>query len=74
MFLTITAGASEWGYEKGVKRKLHLEEKQVMTETEGLDMNGLTKTEQNTALGNMVSPSLMAALTRHATINFLKYG
>ena len=73
MFLTITAGASEWGYENGVKRKLHLIEKQVMTETEGQNLNDLTKTEQNTGLGNMVSPSLMDALTTHATINFLKY-
>ncbi len=72
MFLTVTAGASEWAYEDGVKRKFTVSEKQVMTETEGQNLDGLNQTEKNTGMGNMVSPSLMEALTHHASIHFLK--
>jgi C-5 cytosine-specific DNA methylase len=72
MFLTVTAGASEWAYEDGVKRKFTVSEKQIMTETEGQNLDGLNQTEKNTGMGNMVSPSLMEALTHHASIHFLK--
>jgi len=73
MFLTITAGASEWVYKGGEPRKLFLPEKQILTETEGMDYSGLTQTQANTAQGNMVSASLMDAICRHVITHILKY-
>lgn len=72
VFSTITASGCEWVYESGVRRKLHLNEKKILTETEGLNLGGLSSRQQNIGLGNMVQPSLMRAIVAHVQENILK--
>jgi len=73
IFCTMTATGSEYfyGYD-GVRRDLTIDERLVLTELEGLKLQGICNTDQKRLLGNMVQVSFSEALFRHIKLNFLK--
>lgn len=72
IFCTMTASGSEYVYESdGIPRKPTLEEKLVLTELEGYNLNGLSRVHQNKLLGNMVQISFAEALLNHIKVNIL---
>ena len=73
VFCTMTATGSEYLYGiDGVRRQPTIEERLVLTELEGLNLEGISKTDQKKLLGNMVQVSFSEALFRHIRYNILK--
>ena len=73
VFCTMTATGSELFYEiDGVERKPTISERLVLTEFEGMNFKGISKTAQKRGLGNMVQPSLMYAICKHIREHILK--
>lgn len=73
VFCTMTATGSEKFYEiDGVGREVTIQERLVLTEFEGMNFKGISKTGQKRGLGNMVQPSLMYAICKHIREHILK--
>ena len=73
VFCTMTATGSEYFYGiDGVRRQPTIEERLVLTELEGLNLEGISKTDQKKLLGNMVQVSFSEALFRHIKTQILK--
>ncbi len=73
VFCTMTASGSEYVYGlDGVRRKPTINERLVLTELEGLNLDGISTTDQKILLGNMVQISFSEALFRHIKTNILK--
>lgn len=74
VFNTMTASGGEWAYNNSGNRwHLVAWEKMVLTEFEGVNLDGLTQKQTNTGFGNMVLPSLMEVICRHIRENILKF-
>lgn len=73
VFCTMTATGSEFVFEfDGKRRKPTIKERQVLTELEGLNLEGIAEGNQKTLLGNMVQISFAEALFRHIRTHMLK--
>lgn len=73
VFCTMTATGSEYFYGlDGKRRKPTIEERLVLTELEGLNLDGIPETSQKRLLGNMVQVSFAEALFNHIKTNILK--
>lgn len=74
IFCTMTATGSEKAYGMdGKARDFTIAERLVLTELEGLELRGISQTNQKTLLGNMVQVSLAESLFRHIRENILRY-
>lgn len=75
VFCTMTATGNEFFYGlDGVRRKPRMWERLVLTELEGLNLEGIPETHQKTLVGNMVQVSFAEALFRHIRYNILRTG
>lgn len=73
VFCTMTATGSEKVYcHDGKERDLTIEERLVLTELEGLNLEGISKSYQKKLLGNMVQISFAEKLFLHVKENILQ--
>lgn len=73
VFCTMTASGSEkfYGFD-GKRRELTIGERLVLSELEGLRLDGISMTHQKRLVGNMVQVSFAEALFRHIRHTILK--
>lgn len=73
VFCTMTATGSEYLYGlDGKRRKPTMPERLILTELEGLNLDGIPETHQKKLVGNMVQVSFAEALFRHIIENILR--
>jgi site-specific DNA-cytosine methylase len=73
VFCTMTSTGSEYLYGiDGKRRQLTVNERLMLSELEGLILEGIPMTSQKTLVGNMVQISLAEALFRHIREHILK--